>query len=790
MAISLFAFTILSLVAAGSVASSPWPPSAMQRAQALVSQMNLTEKLSLLQGDASLYAGHLPAVTRLGLPDFRLEDSGSGVADGLQQATAFPTTLSVAQSWDPALALAVGDAIGNEMRNKGVNVMLGPGVNLARVPWGGRLYEYMGEDPLLASQLVAAMVTGVQRNNVSTTIKHYLCNNQETNRNDMSADVDDRALMELYLPAYAAAVNAGTGAFMVAVSLVNGTENSANTHTLTDFLLNQTGFLGFMMTDWAGIRVPNASAAAHAGTSVEMPQGYQYQYLPEFIANGSVSMDVINGLVTRVLTAAAAIGLLDDMPSPDRNVSSIVTTPAHAALAKRLAEESAVLLKNDAPAGSATGAPLLPLNISELAANGRGILIVGDENTVVGCGSGQQETPYIITPMEGIFTFVNGNSTGNRTVNCTLFPDVDFFQNGVPCVTTHTQEDCCATCTADSTCNYWTFLPNNECPGQPMTAPYGQCFLKPTNAGYTPHPGLVSGACAPVPSLFPITYTDGSNSTELLQLAAAADVVIVVVTSTGCEGSDRTNLSMAFGDDDMVALAVAANPRTVVVTRCGGACLMPWMSDVPAVLQQGLAGQEAGSALASLLFGAVNPSGKLPLSFPQSEYDTWIQSPAQYPGITQADGWQHAVYSEQLLVGYRWYDARQLEPLFPFGHGLSYTTFNYSGAALNSSQPLSADTAVLVSFNISNGGGRDGAEVAQLYVEYPEAANEPPQLLKGFSKVLVTAAGPPVTVGLPLSYADLAVYADGGWTTVPGNYTLRIGTSSRALLLSLPLVVA
>lgn len=573
------------------------------------------------------------------------------------------------------------------------------------------------------------------------------------------------------------------------VNLIDDVENSADAHTL-GILFGEFGFEGAVMTDWAGIRVPNASAAAFAGTTTEMPTGSQYQYLPQFIANGSLPIAVIDGLAVRVLTAAAAIGLLDDPPSPLRNASSVVTTPAHVALARELAEQSTVLLKNVAPAGAAGARPLLPLNLTALAASGRGILVLGDEGTVVGCGSGQQVTPYVITPAAGLYAYINGPNT-SRPVNCTFMPDTDLFQDGVPCVTTASLADCCATCTAVQSCAFFTYLPGATCPGQPNGA--GQCFLKPNDSGYRPHAGLTSGACAPLPpGRVPITYDAGTNSTTVAALASAADVVIVVVAATGCEGSDRPNLSLAPGFDAMVAHAAASNPATVVVTRCGGACLMPWLGDVPSVLQQGLAGQEAGAALARLLFGAVSPSGKLPLSFPASEDDTWIQDPAQYPGLPGADGWQHAAYSEGLEMGYRWYDARALQPLFPFGHGLSYTTFAYSGLRVNCSS-LARGAAAGVSFAVANTGSVDGAEVAQLYVEYPPGAGEPPRLLRGVAKVAVRAGGPPAAVNLTLAYDDLAVWgapaAPGGWSTVPGVYTLRVGASSRDLRLSAALTV-
>eukprot|EP00047_Mylnosiga_fluctuans_P022023 m.112178 g.112178 ORF g.112178 m.112178 type:complete len:658 (+) comp9107_c0_seq2:268-2241(+) len=650
--------------------------------------------------------------------------------------------------------------------------MLGPGVNLARVPWCGRLYEYLGEDPVLAGALVAAIIRGVQSNNVSACVKHYLANSQEFSRNNMDALISDRALHELYYPAYERAIDAGVGSFMVAVNAINHEENSASTATLSH-IFETAGFQGFCMTDWAGINLPNASAAAWAGTSVEMPRGYQYQYLPQFIANGSVPLTVIDTLVTRVLTAAAGVGLLDTPAQPaQRNVNSIVSSDAHTRLARRVAEESAVLLKNDVIGGS----PVLPIDPHTV----KSILVLGDETTVVGCGSGQVQLPYVVTPQEGIYRFFNGNAS--RPVNCTLFPDVDFFQDGARCVTVSDIAACCELCTHTDGCNAWTLVPNANCPGQPMPQPSGQCFLKPDTRGRTAHPGLTSGTCAPLPpGPVPITYNVGNDSAIVASLAAQADLVVAVVTpGQGCEGADRTNLSLPDWQNSMVAAAAAANARTVVVTRCAGACLMPWIGAVPAVVQHAFAGQEAGTAIANVLFGVVNPSGKLALSFPVKETDTWIQQqPQQYPGVLQ-DGFYQVEYSEELLVGYRWFDAKSIQPLFPFGFGLSYSTFAFD--TLNVTGVVSSTSVTTIEFNVCNTAGPSGAEVAQLYISHPAAAGEPPRVLRDFTKV---ALGPDACehVMFTLSVDDVRIWT-GSWTVVPGQYGVHIGPSSSDLPLS------
>ena len=479
---------LLPLACASAPSTFPWPPSARARAAALVAQMTQAEKLSLLQGDGEpSYAGTLPAIARLGVPEMTLLDSPQGVGDGLGGVTAFPSALAAAAAWDVDLLEQWGDAMGQEFFGKGVNVMLGPGTCLARVPLNGRLYEYYSEEPLLSSASVAAVVRGVQaRNNVSVTVKHFIGNSQEFNRGNEDAQIGERALHEMYLPAYLASVAAGAGSFMLGVNKVRGLENSANAETIG--YLFDAGFEGFLMTDWAGIVVPNASAAAWAGASVEMPRGYQYQFLPAFIANGSVPMSVIDGLVTRVLTTSVALGLMDTPAQPaTRNPGSPVMTPAHVALARTLAARGTVLLKNSPPAGD--DAPLLPLEPARLP---RGILVLGDQTTVAGCGSGEVQRPYVVTPFQGLYAALAPNAT--RPVNCTFFADTDFFQDGAACVTVPgaypdaASAACCALCTNTSGCNAWTgsfrLMPTLRAPTlyrrlcmAPFTASYQLTFL-------------------------------------------------------------------------------------------------------------------------------------------------------------------------------------------------------------------------------------------------------------------------------------------------------------------------
>lgn len=499
--------------------------------------------------------------------------------------------------------------------------------------------------------------------------------------------------------------------------------------------------------------------------------------LLEAVQQGTVPESRLNDMVRRILVPMYALGLMDDQPKPEHNRSTNARSPEHDALARQLGEQSIVLLRNEDA--------LLPINLSVV----KSILVVGDRDTVVNPppNSGCVQTPYVISPFTGVALQVAAHFNGTRPTNCTQYPDTDFFQEGVPCVTVPTADDCCAKCIATPGCLAWTFSPNSNCPNQPMPQPAGQCFLKPGMDGYTPHGGLVSGTCN-LPVV--VAYDDGSDLVRLQKAAAAVDVVVVVVAVTSHEGFDRDNLALPDAANNAVLAAVQGNPRTVVATRCPGACLMPWADAVPAILAQSIGGQEAGNALASVLFGKVNPSGKLPLSFPASETDTWLGDPVnpnQYPGVKDGD-WLQADYTEGLLIGYRWYDAQHIAPLWPFGHGLSYTTFAYDGLAV--SNPVNTSLSADVTIIITNTGTVTGAEVVQLYVAFPDVAGEPPQLLKGFSKVLL-APQQRQTVSFTVTAADLRVWstANGSWTLIPGLYFVRVGSSSRDIRAIAPLAV-
>lgn len=617
-------------------------------------------------------------------------------------------------------------------------------------------------------------MAGIQSNNISACVKHYLDNNQEYNRDSVSENVPTRAQWELYTRPFAAAVDAGVGSAMCSYNRINNTYACENEFTL-NLLKSDLGFRGWVMSDWGATH--STVQAAMAGLDQQMPDdSYFGAALAAAVASGSVPSSRIDDMVMRMLTPMAALGLLDNPPTGNLNANA--SSLNHDVLARTLAERSITLLKNDGN--------LLPLNAKSLKSIG----VFGDETTVVGGGSGGVVLPYVVTPIAGIATYLNA-SQPVRPVNCSFVKDVDFYQPGNPCVDATSADDCCAQCTAQTSCNAFTFTPGTMCSGGSGTG--GACWIKPNNAGQTPHSGFVSGTCAAVPPYVGpvnLTYNDGTDLASAVALAKSVDVAVVVVATTSHEGADRGNLSLPWWQDDLVAAVVAANPRTVVVARCPGACLMPWANAVPAILFQLMPGQEAGSALANALFGTVNPSGKLPVSFPNNMSDTWLLSPAQYPGTQRSNPWLEADYTENLLIGYRWYDAQNTNPLWPFGHGLSYTTFKYSNLAVTGTVSRVANTNATVTARLTNAGAVAGAEVAQLYVGFPAAANEPPKLLKNFAKVFLPAGGS-APLSFTLSATDLQVYSDavGGWTLVPGTYSILLGSSSRDIRLTGSLTV-
>jgi beta-glucosidase len=666
-----------SFVARGAT-TPPWMRSGLppaQRADLLLAAMTTPEKIAMLHGvgwttaGSGAYAGRIPANARLGIPEIRLQDGPAGVGNGFTGVTAFPAPLARAASWNVDTERAVASAIGAEQAAKGVDVALGPTVNLARVPQWGRTHESFGEDPTLTSAMAVASVAGIQSQGVLAVVKHFAAYNQETSRMTGSAGVSERALQELYLPAFRAAVQRGGAAgVMTAYNQVNGTWASEN-RSLLETLKTSWGFGGFVVSDWGGVH--STEAAANAGLDVEMPDGDWFgKSLAGAVAAGGVSQARLDDMTRRVLTQLFRFGLFDRARRGDATTPA--STPEHRAVARAAETDGTVLLKNSGG--------VLPL------ARPRSIAVIGRPGTdpaAVGCGSAHVD-------------------------------------------------------------------------GGPLVSPAA---------------GLAARAGAGV-----VRTEPGDDRTRAAAAARAADVAVVVVRDGGCEGVDRPDLALPDGQDALVDAVAAANPRTVVVLQTQGPVLMPWIGRVAAVVEMWYGGEQGGNALASVLFGDVDPGGRLPMTFPADAWQVPAATPLQYPGV---DG--RAMYSEDLDIGYRHYDRAGFVPLFAFGYGQSYTTFAYRDLQLSAAP----GGHVVATFVVRNTGTRAGTDVAQLYISHPALDGEPPRVLAGFRKVAL-APGRETTVRIDVDPASLAHWdsMSHSWSTTTGRYGVSVGRSSAELPLT------
>ncbi len=655
--------------------TQPWmdtslPPA--QRASLLVAQMTLDEKIAMVHGTGQQipYVGNVTNNARLGIPALHLQDGPAGVGDGLQGVTAPPAPIALAATWDTSLARQYGTLIGGEARGKGIHVLLGPMINMVRVPQGGRSFETFGEDPYLSAAMAAADIQGIQSQGVIANAKHFVCNDQETDRGLESSDVDERTLQEIYFTPFRAAVRAGVGSICGSYNQVNGIY-ACMSPLLGAVLKVMWGFDGFVECDW-GASFGDVQAANN-GLDLEMAWGTRFgDPLKTDVQSGAVAMSQLDAMVRRIFTPMFRFGIFDNPTTGD--AGAIVTTPAHAQFARDTAAQGIVLLKNTAGL-----LPLNPATVHSIAVLGS----VGGVNPIwVGSGSGTVYLPYYDIPVDAI---------ANRA-------------------------------------------------GPGITVNYNQ--------------------------------GDGGFIPQAVQLAQQADVAIVCVGQQTGEGTDRASLSLPGDQDALVNAVAAANPRTIVVMYVDAGTLMPWAGQVAAALVAWYPGQEGGHALASVLFGDVNPSGKLPVTFPAAADQVPANTPAQYPGVNY-----HVSYSERLQIGYRWYDANNVAPQFPFGHGLSYTTFLYSNLTVS---PVSPSGQVAVGVDVQNTGTRAGAEVVQLYLGFPSGVGEPPRLLKGFRKVtLPPGASAHVTFTLvweDLAYWDAIAHA---WAVPTGTFVVMAGSSSR-----------
>ncbi len=740
------------------------------RAEKILKQMTLEEKIDYIGGVNSMYVRAIP---RLGLPAFKMSDGPLGVR-GTGDSTAYPAGIMEAANWNPELEYEVGRQVGRDAQARGVTTMLGPGMNIYRAPMCGRNFEYFGEDPFLASRMAVAVIEGMQSEGVIATAKHYMGNNQEYDRYNVSSDIDERTMREIYLPAFEASVKeANVGAIMDSYNLINGEHATQNKFINIQVAKTDWGFQGVIMSDWDATH--DGVAAANGGMDLEMPSG-QYMnrasLLPA-VKDGRVTEATIDDKVRRVLRLMIAYGYLD-RPELDPNAS--VYNQQGRRVALEAAEGGMVLLKNN---------NILPLDKTKL----KTIAVIGPEAYPVipeGGGSAHVEPIVAGSYLAGIGAYLSntdvnvvyesGVTNPQATYSATDFTttadgktpglQAEYFNNvkleGKP-----------TSSRVDKAVNFGWDGSEENAPEGAVAARWTGYFTPQAAGEYTIYAGGHDGFRVSLDDKNIMTQWDWeSTSTEgetftleagkphklvmeyfrkeskfqaglgvvfaqnaavekAKNVAAKADAVILCVgfdTTTEGEGRDRS-FKLPGGQNALVNAVLAANKNTTVVLSAGGNVEMTeWIDNTPALLHTWYPGQEGGRALAAILFGDVSPSGKLPVSFERE----WKDNPTY--NSYYDNGTKHVKYTEGIFLGYRHFDKSDVKPMFPFGYGLSYTTFKYGN--LNVTPSFKHGEPVTVSFDVTNTGSREGAEIGQVYVSDAHASvPRPVKELKGFGKV-------------------------------------------------------
>lgn len=692
------------------------------RVEDALSRMTLEEKVAMCHAQSKFSSAGVP---RLGIPENWATDGPHGIRpevlwDEWDQAgwtndscIAFPALTCLAATWNKDMSLLYGKSIGAEARYRNKNILLGPGVNIYRTPLNGRNFEYMGEDPYLAAKMVVPYIHGVQANGVAACVKHYALNNQEIDRHTVNVNVDDRALYEIYLPAFKAAVQEGQAwAIMGAYNRYKGQWACHNQYLLNDILRSEWGFDGVVVSDWGGVN--NTKEAIYHGLDMEFgswtnglsegtSNAYDNYYLAspflKLLQSGEVKEEEVDKKVRNILRLAFRTTMNTKRPWGSFG------TPEHSEAGRKIAEEGIVLLQNK------NG--LLPIDLNKT----KKILVVG-ENAIkpmtVGGGSSSLKAKYEVAPLDGII-----KRMGTQT-------EVIYARGYV---------------------------------GDP-TSKYNGVVLKRD-------------------------LSDSRSEEELIDettlLAKEADIVIFIgglnkSDYQDSEGRDRKHLELPYNQDKVIIELLKANKNLVVVNISGNAVSMPWVNDVPTILQSWYNGTESGTALASILTGDTNPSGKLPFTFPLKLEDNPAIAPGKesYPGIDKEQ-----TYKEGIFVGYRWTDKEKIKPLFPFGHGLSYTTFEY-GKIIADKKEMKADDKISFSITVKNTGKRDGAEIVQLYIsDLKSYLPRPIKELKEFEKVFLKA-GEEKMVTFSIDKSSLSFFDDKKheWVVEPGGFEALIAASA------------
>jgi beta-glucosidase len=681
--------------------------------------MTLDEKLQLI---VSKYpnnevpgggAGYIEGIRRLNIPDINISDSATGSGSSNQPSSTFPATVALAASWDRQLSFDYGVHIARELKAQGFGMGLGGATNLAREPRSGRLFEYLGEDPVLSGELLAHRTLGTQSEKIIGSIKHFAGNEQETNRMGGNSVIDERTLHELYLLPFEIAIEKGhPGSVMCSYNRLNGDYACENAHLLTDVLKNDWQFNGMVQSDWGAthstVKSINAGLDEEEG-SEPGPTWFNRIDVMFALANKDVTEARIDDMVRRKLYAMISTGLFDNSPQKGETIDFA----AAAAFAQSVEEKSIVLLKND-------GAQL-PLVAGKL----KNIAVIGAHADVaVGTGGGSGDT---MLPATGSLSDCGGLRFGMH-----------------------------------AGCDWWR-------------TPWLKLDVSIVKAIQELVPNAKVTFAGNREQAEPFRAYSKPEIDEAVALAARSDVAVVVVNQpAGEDFGDLSSLTLAnpSNQNALVEAVAAANPHTIVILENGNPVLMPWRNKVPAILEAWYPGESGGRAIANVLFGKVNPSGKLPMTFPERNEDipTWGKD-----GTIAKD----PVYTEKLDIGYRWYDARKIKPMFEFGYGLSYTHFFYSDLSVRTA----ADNTLTVSFTLKNDGSVEGAEVPQVYLGINDK-DEPPLRLVGWSKIDLKAAESK-HVALEISPRMQSVWSvdANSWKFIPGSH-VYVGASSRDIRLS------
>ena len=815
-----------------------------KRIEDLLGQMTLEEKVSMLAGTDNW---HTNSIERLGIPAIKVTDGPHGtrtVSDDdpnyTMPATCFPTGVSMAATWNTELINRVGIALGEETRAKGCAILLGPCVNIHRSPLGGRNFESFSEDPYLSARLSVAHVNGVQSQNIGTSIKHFALNNSEFQRFTISSEAGERAIREIYLPSFKAAVQESQAwTVMCSYNKINGTFASENKYLLTDILKSEWGFEGFVISDWGAVH--STVPVANAGLDLEMPGPARFfgDALVSAVKQGEVSQETVDDKVRRILRIIFKSGAFDGAKTPSDKSSN---TPEHQKLAREVAGEAMVLLKNENN--------ILPLRKESI----RSIAVTGpnaDEARIEGNGSSRVNPYYTITPLEGLKNHCGDSvkisyEPGCRINRLTPLLNLDYltpgseqeghgltgeyFNNndlaGKPVLTRLDKEFALR----------WGGVAGGTSPGPnvdkddfsirwtgmfiaPQSGKYrfglltdglGRIYIDnklvvnkwtaETSPGEFISPGERVGECSMDAGKYhsiKIEYcrnpsrqwpirrirlgcevpVPGDPMVRAAGIAAQSDITLVFAGLSEeyeSEGFDRDDMELPGAQVELIETVARANKNIIVVLNNSSPVAMDrWIDRVAGIVEAWFPGQECGNAIADILFGEVNPSGKLPQTFPKRIED----NPAyiNYPGENGK-----VLYGEGIFVGYRYYDAKKIEPLFPFGYGLSYTSFEYSNLRVSTSN-LKMGDELSVTVDVKNTGQREGKEVVQLYVrDVKSSLVRPPKELKGFGKINLSP-GEAKTVKFTLDKEDLSFYDPDQkqWIAEPGEFELLVGSSSR-----------